>query len=308
LGAAGTISVEVGSLEMRDGSQIVSLSDSTEPAGDVRLQMAGPAVLSGTRGNAPTGIGAQTLGAGHGGSVELRAASLELSDGAEISAESLASEGDPRLDGAPPGDAGDVRLLLANQLVIDHSRVSTRARGADGGNVIVQARRLVRLRGGVIDANVGGGVGGNVDIDPVSVVLQRGSRVVAQAGEGRGGAIRIVAEAFVPEDGTLIDASAGDPSLSGSVEIAAPDVNLAGTLAALPDAPLDVSRFLRERCANRQPGETGGSFVVQQRDGIPPAPDALLAAAAEPPAATDLAEWELGAGARGPLVLAGRCE
>jgi large exoprotein involved in heme utilization and adhesion len=133
--------------------------------------------------------------------------------------------------------------------------------------------------------------------------------VVAQAGEGRGGAIRIVAEAFVPEDGTLIDASAGDPSLSGSVEIHAPDVNLAGTLTQLPDAPLDASASLRERCAARRPGESRGSFVVRRRDGVPPAPDALLAGGAGPaPAPAKWAAWELGAGSGGPLVLAGACE
>jgi hypothetical protein len=216
--------------------------------------------------------------------------------------------GDPRLGGLPPGDAGDVRLLADDRLVIDGGRVSTRARGANGGNVTVQARRLVRLRGGAIDANVGGGVGGNIDIDPVSVVLQRGSRVVAQAGAGFGGAIRVVTDAFVPEDGTLIDASAGDPSRSGSVTIYAPDVNLSGNLTPLPDAPLDVTASLRERCASRGSGEPRGSFVVTGRGGAPPAPDALLAAGAAPSAAAERAVGELGAGGRGPLLLAAGCE
>jgi len=68
----------------------------------------------------------------------------------------------------------------------------------------------------------------------------------------------------------------------GTVDIRAPDTDLAGNLAELPESFLDAVGLMRERCAARRGGERAGSFVVTGRHGVPPSPDAPLPAFAMP--------------------------
>jgi large exoprotein involved in heme utilization and adhesion len=124
------------------------------------------------------------------------------------------------------------------------------------------------------------GDGGNVLIDPTFLVLAN-SRIAARAGgAGDGGNILIVAD-FVLSDRPLdevLDASSA-LGVAGTVEVSAPDVDLAGTLATLPTTFLSAADALRERCASRGTGGGPGSFVVTGRSGLPPGPGPLLGAA-----------------------------
>jgi large exoprotein involved in heme utilization and adhesion len=74
----------------------------------------------------------------------------------------------------------------------------------------------------------------------------------------------------------LVDASS-DLGIDGIVEIHAPDVDLAGSLAALPESALDASDQLAERCSARRRGETEGSFTVAGA-GLRPGPEGWLPA------------------------------
>ena len=96
---------------------------------------------------------------------------------------------------------------------------------------------------------------------------------------GRGGSVRIDTPLFLASETSEVTASApGGPEFAGSVVINAPDVDVAGTIAALPEMPLDATQLLRERCAARRSGDAAGSFVVAGRDGGPPTPTGLLGA------------------------------
>jgi hypothetical protein len=60
----------------------------------------------------------------------------------------------------------------------------------------------------------------------------------------------------------------------------APEVDLAGTLSALPASFLDAASLLRQRCAQR--AEAGaGSFVVAGTSAIDASPDAPLEAVSD---------------------------
>jgi hypothetical protein len=63
----------------------------------------------------------------------------------------------------------------------------------------------------------------------------------------------------------LISASAGPAGISGTVEINSPTVDVAGSLATLPESPLDATAQMQDACGARAPD--AGSFAVLGRDG-----------------------------------------
>jgi filamentous hemagglutinin family protein len=270
-GAAGSILVETPDLEITDGA----------------------------------GISVTTRGPGAGGDIRIRARDVTLRRDASISAR---SEG--------TGAAGRIGVEVSNRVRLDGSRISSDAENAFGGSIAINAESLrvegperlavvkgaaqpkgflVHLRDSEITTSVqaGAGDGGNVVIDPVFLVLD-GSRITAFArGQGDGGNILVVAD-FVIADGPLqevLDASS-QSGVAGTIEISAPDVDLAGTLATLPASFLSAADSLRERCASRGAGGGPGSFVVTGRSRLPRGPDADLAASVlpAPPAAEATAQ------------------
>lgn len=170
------------------------------------------------------------------------------------------------------GGGGSVRLL--------RSTVTTEAAGASGGNVELGAE-LLDLEESRISATAatGTGSGGDVTIHASAVALEAGE-ILAQADLGRGGEIRVTADVFVTDTESRLDASAGDLQLSGTVRVDAPDLDLTGALAILPESYLDAVGLLRESCAARTQGAEG-SFVLAGRDGNPPTPDGPLPAASD---------------------------
>src|SRR4029450_10616269 len=139
----------------------------------------------------------------------------------------------------------------------------------------IEAEDQLHLVRSAITASVTSGSGGNVTIaDPQLVLLEEGSRIVAQAVEGSGGKITLGADVLLVSVDSLISASS-QLGIQGTVEIRAPDTDLAAELAALPESFLDAVALMKERCAARQGGERAGSFVVTGRHGVPASPDGL---------------------------------
>jgi len=216
---------------------------------------------------------------------------------------------------AVTGKAGSIALgtneVPVEELRLDAGRIATSAGPAAGGEITIQATRLVELdHASEITASTGAGRGGVITIDPDLVLLKHGSEITAGANEGAGGFIGITADHFVGFPGTLVSAISQNQELSGTVEIHSPDVNLAGTLAELPTNFLDAASLMRERCAARKSGERVGSFAVRGAGGIPAEPDGWLPAPllSDPGEATAASDPPiLLASASGPLLLARGC-
>ena len=129
-----------------------------------------------------------------------------------------------------------------------------------------------------ITATVRGGTGGggNIDVTTAFTVLNHG-RIVAQADLGRGGNINITAQqAVVADPHSVVDASA-QRGINGTVDIRSPVTNVSGTVAPLPQSFAPSAALLRERCAQRRPGNTASRFVLGGRDGVPVEPSGMLA-------------------------------
>jgi len=288
----GDITVLAGELTVQDGGRIDASTFVVGAGGSIGVTARESIRVEGLG----SGIASRAGGEGEGGNVALHAPRIAISDGGKVSAEStprllevaeiFASLVEDRLIGAPPsqadGDAGSVTLIAEKEVLLTGGTIATNAPDADGGSITIEARDLVHLDSGVITATVTGGTGGNVFIDPDVVILQNGSRIEARAGTGEGGHIDITADNYFAFPGSVVSATAGNPDLSGTVEVNAPDTDLAGTLAALPASYLDASSLMRERCAARRSGERAGSFAVRGNGGIPAEPDGWLPGAVAP--------------------------
>jgi hypothetical protein len=121
----------------------------------------------------------------------------------------------------------------------------------------------------------GTGSGGNIFISSPLTVLD-GSQIQGNAQQGSGGNITIEAGQFIRSPDTVIQASS-ELGLSGTITIAAPNTDVAGSLVVLPETFLDASSELRETCAARS-SRPSSSFIASGRGGLPPDPGAPLAA------------------------------
>jgi len=261
-GRGGDISINAGTLTLTGGARIDS--------------------STGHETNVP-GVGTIISGSGPGGNVTITASdSVVLSDGAVISANSVAF-----------GRAGNIVIQAGDSYESRDSSVTTATAQSAGGNISIQARRLVHLVNSEIITNVKGGFGnsGNITIDPQFVILDS-SKIIASAIGGNGGNINITAGVFLASPDSIIDASSS-LGISGTISIQAPLSNLSGALAPLPQEFLQVASLLSARCAARMSGKTS-SFVLAGRDGLPPRPGGLLPSPLTSKAAAAFSAKELG--------------
>lgn len=298
-GVGGPMIVRTADLEMTGGANISSSTFGSGAAGDLRIE-AGRMLLSGTDGdNRATGIysssflpdGAVPSGDAGDITVLAREGELRLEGGAVISATTAGAGhgGDLRVDarditlaGSGPdgkrsgffsnavgsGDAGDIVVAAGAGLTATDAAITARAAAAGGGNVTLDARRIL-LDGTAVTASVGqgGGSGGNVTVRAERLVARHDSDLTARADQGHGGRISVDAALFLREVGVDLDASSNVVGNQGTVEVNAPAVDPEADLAVLPSALLDVSNWLNHPC--RAPAARRSSFVLGAPGALP---------------------------------------
>jgi filamentous hemagglutinin family protein len=289
-GNAGQVTGNVGSLTLKDGAQIRSQSggvavDTQQPSvglgqgGDVTLTVADSLSITGSN----SAVSTNTFGNGDGGSIFLTAGKLvNIQNGGRVSADSGGTLAGQQFSGS--GLAGNINISAGDQIAMTSGSVSTRAVTSDGGNIIVNAPRMIQLTDSQITTSVesGFGGGGNINIDPQFLILNN-SQILANAFGGPGGNINITADVFLVNSGGrfptslagIVDASSA-LSTPGTVNIEATFTNVTGTFAQLPSTPLQATELLRASCAARFAGGKASSLVIAGRDGLPLQPGDLL--------------------------------
>jgi filamentous hemagglutinin family protein len=248
--------------------------------------------ITGTQG-IETGISARSLGGGASGSVQLSLGTLTLDSFGFIGSSNTGS-----------GDAGSVFVRVDNRLVLRHGSIITTSAaqadagvidiesggsiqlhdssitssaGTNGGSVSIRASDMVYLVDSSITATAGtqqttgaaGGVGGNIFIDPTFIILDN-SLISANAAIGRGGNIDLVSSFFLDSESTITATG----TQAGTINIAAPELDLSSALVALPSSLLSAETQLRERCTAQLRGDFS-SFISLGRGGTEPAPNEL---------------------------------
>jgi hypothetical protein len=226
------------------------------PAGNITIKANAIAADQSTK------INSSTSATGRGGNISFDAGqSVTIGSGTNLSAQSRGQ-----------GNAGSIAINAGAQFLSHNSSITTEANQASGGNIVIQATDAIRLVNSQLNTSVQGGpdtAGGNITLDPAVVTLQN-SQVFAQAIQGQGGNINIIAGTFLADPTSVVSASS-QFGLSGVVNIQSPVSNLSGSLATLPQRPLQAHTLLRQRCAAQANGQLS-SLVVSSRDALPVEP------------------------------------
>ncbi|MCP4696565.1 MAG: filamentous hemagglutinin N-terminal domain-containing protein [Gammaproteobacteria bacterium] len=239
-GDGGNFILKAGELHLRDGAGISASTYGSGQSGDITVQADGTVRLSGeNKKGSSSYIAAATTGetelAGKGGNIKLTTEELFLSGGAGINANTYGpGEGGKiiiqaaksvRLEGEssqnrssrisaqtqgktePAGKGGNIELATEELLLDGGAFISTITFGlGEGGNIMVQAAKTVRMKGEssqgyvtfITAATVGGmelaGKGGNIELTAEEIFLRGGAFIdTSTYGPGEGGRIKIQA-------------------------------------------------------------------------------------------------------------------
>ncbi len=291
-GQGGDININADNLHVADKGLVSSATRGPGNAGNVDINLTGNLSVSNQG-----GIITDTRDVGDGGTINVGAEQISLTQNGFITAESTST-------GNEAGNAGNIQLTAVDTILVDGSTVTTQATQASGGNINLQAEELIRLKDSTISSSVEGSattVGGNVSLDPEFIILEN-SQILAKAVEGRGGNISLVAtNAVLVDPLSVLDASS-DLGVSGSVDIQAPIQNLSGTIAPLPEETTPVTGLYGARCAAGQGGNFS-TFVDSKVDSFSPTPGRFLASPLLSPAADQANTVATSVGPQSPVML-----
>ena len=115
------------------------------------------------------------------------------------------------------------------------------------------------------------GTGGNITIDPRFIIL-KDSTISANAAAGQGGNINLVSDFFFNSDLSNNNITATGTTNNGTVNIAAPELDLGAELITLPSSLVGAETQLQERCTALLQGDFS-SLIIVGRGGTEPPPD-----------------------------------
>ena len=266
-GASGNVTVRADQIRLLNGGLIATSSQGFGNAGNVLVSAGESLEIRGRSADRPSSISVSSQNPfteAAVGNIEIQAPVVEVSDGGRIEAMN-----------AGLGRSGGVVLKAQTLRLEDGAEITADTDQVDAGNLEIVVEELVELRRSAITTSAAGGEGGggNILIHPRFVVLD-GSEIVATARRGAGGSIIVVADNFIRSPDSVLDASS-DLGLPGTVTISSPEVDLTGGLVVLEVPLVDAASLLRERCAARR-DIGASSFTGVGRGGLPPGPDQLL--------------------------------
>lgn len=211
---------------------------------------------------------------GRSGDLRIETKTLSVSQNAFISANNLGS-----------GAGGTLEIFADHIFLTNQGRITAETRSGEGGNIQLQATQGIFLRqGSQITTEAGrSGNGGNLSLrTPLLVAVpSENSDIVANAVQGNGGNITIVAQGVLGTEFRSQRTAASDITassqfgLSGVVQLSQIENTLSSGLVDLPRNPIDPSQQVQNQCL----AATGNRFTVVGRGGIPEDPFSPLQSA-----------------------------
>ena len=223
-----------------------------------------------------TGISNATLATGQAGNIEITADTMSL-DNALI--ESLSTNPLINIDideNSTIAKSGEILITINDALSIENSgTVTVKTAKANAGGIQINGSGNITLNNSEINTSVndGKGSGGDISITTPIVALDS-SNIIAQAKEGKGGNIS-VSNFLFQSPSSIVDASS-KLSANGKLNLK-PDTNISGSIAVLPETVMDTSNLLNDHCGIYSK-EKSNSFVVKERGGVPLSPKELTPA------------------------------
>ncbi|MFM2313977.1 MAG: hypothetical protein RLZZ04_3253 [Cyanobacteriota bacterium] len=279
-GNGGTLNLATGDLIIEDGAAISADTFSLGDGADVNLDVNRLIVRDGSEIRAASFIGANPLDTqrGAGGTININAKeSVEVTGSGDINSERVNSS--LLVTGESNGDAGNIKLNSQSLEVSDGGEISAATVAGTGGNIDLQVDDSIRLNDDslISAAATQEADGGNINLDTDFIVASSDGNndIVASAGEqGTGGNIRINAESVFgievrPQNNQTndLDATGG---VDGEVIIDTPDTDITQGILDAPENIVEVSRTETEVCRSDASGTANGSLVVNGKGGVPP--------------------------------------
>ncbi|WP_414589504.1 filamentous hemagglutinin N-terminal domain-containing protein [Scytonema sp. PCC 10023] len=231
VGKGGNINITSGSLSLND-AQLITRTNGQGDAGSVFLQAKDSISITGrntfiTSGVFPSGVG-------KGGDINISAATLSVTDGAQL--QSAIFVNPDQLAGQ--GDAGNVNIDVTGGVTIagvnefPSAIVSLSSGGVgNGGNINITAGSFSLIDGAVISANTAGqGNAGTIQINATDAVRISGTNSTygyssqlstGTGSSGRGGDLIINTRTFTVSDGAALNTQTSNDGNGGNIKVTA---------------------------------------------------------------------------------------
>jgi filamentous hemagglutinin family protein len=282
-GKGGNVELTAGSLAVTNGARLSTNTRDEGDAGSMKLTVSGAATFDGTTpdGQFPSGaLAAVVLGArGQGGDIELAVGSLNITNGAQLSASSNGQ-----------GAAGNLDVTTRQLRLDNQGSIQAQTASGQGGNIRLQVQdQLLLRRGSFISTTAGtaqaGGDGGNITLNSKFIVAipKENNDISANAFTGSGGKVNITAKGilgiqFSSRSTPLSDITASsDFGISGTVTLNTPDVDPSRGTTPLPTGLIDTNALISSSCLARR--DRQGRFIITGTGGLATQPDDLANAA-----------------------------
>jgi filamentous hemagglutinin family protein len=285
-GDAGPLTISAVNVELKNGAQLSSASrqgldpNTGEPGGPPPTGDAGTITIQGLTGAAQSvlidgvdsAILTNTVGTGHGGSINIFSQSLQIQNGGTLSAAT---------SGTAPTATGGTISVNANTVNLASGGTMTASSSGPGasGEVVVQGL-VSPAQSILIDGSASGiftdtrdtGSGGDIHLSANSVTLQNGGALSAAttglAPSATGGMITVNAEHVAVNSQAVITAETNGIAPAGIIDIntGTLTINSGGQIRSSSGAETEPLRALAFAPAAAQP-LTGGTITVQGRTG-----------------------------------------
>ncbi len=232
-GNGGNITIDAGSLNLRDNAKLQSSTFGQGDAGNVTITAKDGILFTGEQAAILSTV--EAGGVGKGGNIDINGANLSIQDGAQLI---TATRGASNTQPPGRGDAGNVNVKVTGEVDIAgvknglssgiFSRVETGTQG-NGGNITIDAGSFKSRDGAKIQSSIfGQGNAGNVTITAKDDIFLTGEQTgilstVAAGGVGKGGNIDINGANLSIQDGTQLTTSTSGQGDAGNVTITAKD-------------------------------------------------------------------------------------
>jgi filamentous hemagglutinin family protein len=282
-GAGGSIQVLTEDLSLESGALFTTSTSDAGDAGQIEVS-ADKIKLTG----ANTGIFSQAEvdSSGNGGSIDLTAKEINLSDRATINSSTaglgdggtisltsnllqVSSQAEITTSSIKEGQAGNINLN-SDKIQTNEGLITATSQQTGGGDIDITSDSIRLDNNSLISTSVldSNGGGGNITINNSNLILARNnSDIRANAVLGTGGNINISTELIFTDLTSDIDASSKF-GLDGVVEINSPESQKELNVAVLPENIVDPTNLLTASC----PVSNENSFAVTGNGGIPDSP------------------------------------
>ena len=277
-GRAGDITINAQSIELRKGGVISSSSLGIGKAGsitintqDLKISGTGSFVLYPIGELIPSSISSSSEAefSDSGGMITVQADNIDITHKGTITTRSLSFQ----------GEAGDV-VIKTNDLHLNDGVISTTSTSSGGGNINIQAHKLITIIDGEISTSVAGGDedAGNIFLEGLTVLaLLDDSEIEANTFGGTGGVIRISTDnLFQSSDSKIVAEAESRLGIDGVISIDAPDIDISAELVVLPSEFFDPTEILVQSCAERT-DTYFTSLLAKNYQVLPDSPYALRA-------------------------------